>query len=397
LVFVTAARQTEWEAVRARRVSRRKKRNKTGGKVVLQRLKEKGTRIARLHTIWVDGGFTGDTFMMWVMDLCHWVVQVVLRPLEHKGFVLLPKRWVVERTFGWLSWCRRLSRDHEGLPETSPDVDLYCDDSDYGSSSGMISYPSPTFQTASELEMIKRDDRLDTIAKDIVYHFPRRGYLGKGLVVSVDKFTAVKMYEKVRYHWKEEIKNLTGRIGKSSNDIEYQFKDANSPLRLVFVFQYLRGVINSIIERTNIDSIDLKISELLDRSVVADDNAISQPEYKILPTGKILDLSKIDYDKLKTEFKLAPYKNIQIADLRSFIENKLDRMLQQNTTRTDFAQRLQFIIDRYNAGGSATENYYEALVDFAPNLKQESERHLRETGIKTTRVNFESNQQLKKF
>ncbi len=53
-------------------------------------------------------------------------------------------------------------------------------------------------------------------------------------------------------------------------------------------------------------------------------------------------------------------------------------MLQQNTTRTDFAQRLQFIIDRYNAGASATENYYEALVDFAQNLKQESERHIRE-------------------
>jgi transposase len=102
-VFVTAASQTERE----------------GGKVVLQRLKEKGTRITRLHTIWVDGGFTGETFMMWVMDLCHWVVQVVLRPQEHKGFVLLPKRWVVERTFGWLSWCRRLNRDHEGLPANS--------------------------------------------------------------------------------------------------------------------------------------------------------------------------------------------------------------------------------------------------------------------------------------
>ena len=61
-VFVTAASQTERE----------------GGKVVLKRLREKGTRIVRLHTIWVDGGFTGDTFMMWVMDLCHWVIQVVL-------------------------------------------------------------------------------------------------------------------------------------------------------------------------------------------------------------------------------------------------------------------------------------------------------------------------------
>jgi hypothetical protein len=70
-VFVTAASQTEPEAERARRVFRRKKRNKTGGKVVLQRLKEKGKRIARLHTIWVDGGFTGDTFMMWVMDICR--------------------------------------------------------------------------------------------------------------------------------------------------------------------------------------------------------------------------------------------------------------------------------------------------------------------------------------
>ena len=102
-VFVTAANQTERE----------------GGKVVLQRLKANGTRIARLHTVWVDGGFTGDTFMMWEMDLCHWIVQVVLRPQEHKGFVLLPKRWVVDRTFGWLSWCRRLSRDYEGLPATS--------------------------------------------------------------------------------------------------------------------------------------------------------------------------------------------------------------------------------------------------------------------------------------
>jgi transposase len=44
---------------------------------------------------------------------------IVLRPQEQKEFVLLPKRWVVERTFGWLSWCRRLNRDHECLPATS--------------------------------------------------------------------------------------------------------------------------------------------------------------------------------------------------------------------------------------------------------------------------------------
>ncbi len=48
--------------------------------------------MSRLHTIWVDGGYDGNPFMQWVMDVCRWVVQVVLRPQERKGFVLLPKR-----------------------------------------------------------------------------------------------------------------------------------------------------------------------------------------------------------------------------------------------------------------------------------------------------------------
>ena len=73
---------------------------------------------------------------------------------------------------------------------------------------------------AAEIEVIKRDDRLETIAKDIVYHFPRRGYLGKGMVVSLDKFTAVKMYDKVQRLWKEEIKELRGQINNSKNDLE---------------------------------------------------------------------------------------------------------------------------------------------------------------------------------
>lgn len=65
---------------------------------------------------------------------------------------------------------------------------------------------------AKELEVIKRDDRLDAIAQHIVYHFPRRGFRGKGMVISVDKFTTVKMYDKVSFYWKEEIKSLTSRF-----------------------------------------------------------------------------------------------------------------------------------------------------------------------------------------
>ena len=52
---------------------------------------------------------------------------------------------------------------------------------------------------AKELEVIKRDDRLDAIAQHIVYHFPRRGFRGKGMVISVDKFTAVKMYDNANF------------------------------------------------------------------------------------------------------------------------------------------------------------------------------------------------------
>jgi len=90
-----------------------------GGKRVLKRVKRMGKRVSRLTTLWVDGGFDGAPFMMWVMDVCAWIVQVVLRPEQTKGFVLLKKRWVVERTFGWLMGCRRLVRDYEQLPETS--------------------------------------------------------------------------------------------------------------------------------------------------------------------------------------------------------------------------------------------------------------------------------------
>jgi len=53
------------------------------------------------------------------MDTLGWIVEVVLRPKEVKGFVLVKKRWIVERIFGWLRWSRRLVQDYEQLPENS--------------------------------------------------------------------------------------------------------------------------------------------------------------------------------------------------------------------------------------------------------------------------------------
>lgn len=90
-----------------------------GGKQVLKRVQQMGAAASRLHTFWVDGGFSGEPFMKWVIDVCQWIVMVVLRPEAAKGFVLLKKRWVIERTNGWIMHCRRLVRDYELLPETS--------------------------------------------------------------------------------------------------------------------------------------------------------------------------------------------------------------------------------------------------------------------------------------
>jgi type I restriction enzyme R subunit len=150
-------------------------------------------------------------------------------------------------------------------------------------------------------------------------------------------------------------------------------------VRTVAVFQYLRGVVDSIVEQADLDAVALRVSELLDESLVAEESAGLRAEtsrYQIAQSGRVLDLSKMDFEKLQEEFQCTAHKNIEIADLRAFIQNKLDQMLRQNATRVDFATRLQAIIDRYNAGSSSADNYFNELVQFARDLKAEAERHV---------------------
>ena len=91
--------------------------DRDGAKLVLDRVKG---RLPRMRAIFADGGYAGD-LIRWVKGNCRWVLQTVLRPVGSTGFVLLPKRWVVERTFGWFSKYRRLVKDYEteiGMSET---------------------------------------------------------------------------------------------------------------------------------------------------------------------------------------------------------------------------------------------------------------------------------------
>jgi len=72
----------------------------------------------KLRLIWVDGAYRGS-LQRWVAQRFRFRLQPVLRPQEQKGFSVLPRRWVVERTFAWLGLNRRLSKDYERLPESS--------------------------------------------------------------------------------------------------------------------------------------------------------------------------------------------------------------------------------------------------------------------------------------
>ncbi len=76
-------------------------------------------RFPQLKLIWVDGGYDGQPLQLWVKRWFNWVVETIKRNQNTQGFEVLPRRWVVERTFGWFGRYRRLSKDYEYLPTTS--------------------------------------------------------------------------------------------------------------------------------------------------------------------------------------------------------------------------------------------------------------------------------------
>ena len=443
------------------------------------------------------------------------------------------------------------------------------------------------------LEVIKRDDRLDKIARDIVHHLPRRGFRGKAMVVSVDKYTAVKMYDKVQHYWSEEKKKLVADRNKAATkeerdqisamidymnrmemavivseeadenqkfaaqgldisshrakmneitpegkDIEDRFKDPTDSLQLVFVcamwltgfdvkslssvyldkpmkghtlmqaiaranrvfptktcgiivdyvnvfkymkkalsdyasgdddtefpakdidqlivnidscidetdaflketgidldkiiaeastfdkldelreaynkiiatddakdrfkvlanttinlyeaakpeifeqswanekfspISYLHGLFYNYIDDEKINRARLRMAQVLDTSISSNVNVDADSEY-VIHGSKVIDLSKIDVDELRLEIKKTPYKAIEIDDLKKYLEEALQKMINKNCTRVKFSERFKSIVDRYNAGGSENEDYYEQLIKLLEEMQAEQKR-----------------------
>ena len=87
---------------------------RSGAKLLMQRVREWFPSILK---VWADGGYTGCKLKNWFLSVCQCVLEIVKRP--QKKFQIVKWRWIVERSFGWLNWHRRLSKDYEYYEESA--------------------------------------------------------------------------------------------------------------------------------------------------------------------------------------------------------------------------------------------------------------------------------------
>lgn len=124
--------------------------------------------------------------------------------------------------------------------------------------------------------------------------------------------------------------------------------------------------IRALDPEVDISEVMKKVEELLDESIKPEDYIIDDPFEKI-------DLSKIDFNKLKDYFNKNK-KNIQVEKLKGKISSKLKKMIRLNPSRINFLEKFQQLIEAYNYSSKNIELFFEELIDFAQNLNEEEKR-----------------------
>ena len=89
--------------------------DRDGAKLAVEQIKR---HLRCLKVVFADGGYAGQ-LVTWFKERVGWKLEIVKRSDQAKGFTVFPKRWIVERTFGWFNLYRRHSRDYEELTENS--------------------------------------------------------------------------------------------------------------------------------------------------------------------------------------------------------------------------------------------------------------------------------------
>lgn len=141
------------------------------------------------------------------------------------------------------------------------------------------------------------------------------------------------------------------------------------------VFEYLKNVVERNVDKDEaIESAKGKLNTLLDSSVLSQGD-LQEPEQKYnIESSKQIDLSRLDFARLRAEFPEKKYKAIQFADLRELMEQKLKQMIAKNKTRVSFLERFEKIIEDYNSGSLILEAAYEELIKITESLSKEQQR-----------------------
>ena len=127
-------------------------------------------------------------------------------------------------------------------------------------------------------------------------------------------------------------------------------------------------------EPVDISAVMAKVNELLDESIAADGFTIRETD-----DGRgIIDLAKIDFDKLARRFKQSKKKNIDLEQLKAAIRTQLDKLIRLNKTRADYLTKFEELIESYNSGSRTIQELFDELLAFSRGLNAEEQRHVRE-------------------
>lgn len=138
------------------------------------------------------------------------------------------------------------------------------------------------------------------------------------------------------------------------------------------LFSVLAQKIQTLTPPADITAVMSDVEDLLDRSVAPIPYVMPQED-----ETKLVDLSGIDFDKLKEAFSTGR-KRTEAEKLRSLISRKLESMVALNPSRRDFMERFQTLLEEYNSGSKNIESLFEELVKFTGDLSHEEQRHVRE-------------------
>ncbi len=142
------------------------------------------------------------------------------------------------------------------------------------------------------------------------------------------------------------------------------------------VFAVIAEKIRSLTPEADISQVMQDVEELLDESIAAEGYVIREPSEPD-STEHLVDLSKIDFEALKAHFQKGR-KRIQAEQLKGAISSKLKRMVRLNRHRMNYLERLQQMIDEYNAGSINVDVFFDRLVELAQELSEEEKRGISE-------------------